>query len=185
MPVNLRKRTRSETPPPSAVSSPSTSTKKSHVTAPPTPVKGKAAMFISREIAESSRLIPSNARPSQVDYSPLDQLWTVFGNPTSTQYLKNATTREKYACLVKYFYGRLVLLVYGLYLPEITAIFRTTLPVWHNSANSEVQDNMEEQFGCAYDWVNHEVVKKIRAYSYALFQTSTGKAYEPAWTMAK
>ncbi len=153
--------------------------------APPTPVKGKAATFISRAIAGSSRPIPSNARPSQVDYPPLDQLWAVFGNLTSTQYLKNAATREEYARLVKYFHGRLVLLVCGLYLPEIVAIFHTTLPAWHNSANSEVQDDIEEQFECAYDWVNHEVGKKIRAYSYAWFQTPAGKAYEHAWIMAK
>lgn len=91
----------------------------------------------------------------------------IFGNPTSTQYLKNAATRKKYTRFVKYFHGRLVLLVRGLYLSEIVAIFRIILPVWHNSANSEVQDDMKEQFEYAYDWGHHEVAKEICVYNYA------------------
>lgn len=72
MPGQPQKRTHSVTSVFLAVSPPSTPTKKSRVAALPTLVKGKAGTFISRAIAGSSRLIPSNARPFQVNYLPFD-----------------------------------------------------------------------------------------------------------------
>lgn len=185
MPPPPPKRKRSVIPAASATESPSTPTKKLRVGAPATLIKGKAATFVYRAIAGSSRPVPPNARPSQVDYPPLDQFWLTFGDRTSTQYLKNAATLEEYCRLVKYFHGRLVLLVRGLFLPEVAAIFHATLPAWYNSVDPDVKDKMEEAFESAYDWVNHEVAKKIRTYSYAWFQTPAGKAYKQAWTIAK
>lgn len=189
MPPLPRKRTRRATPAASTAASPTTPTqtptKKPRVAAPPTPVKGKAATFVYRAIAGSSRPVPLNSRPSQVEFPPLDQVWLVFGDLDSSQYLKNATTPEEYARLVKYFHGRLVLVVRGLHLPEVRAIFRATLPAWYNSADTDIQDDMEVQFESAYDWANQEVVKKIRSYSYAWTQTPAGKAYESAWLEAK
>lgn len=140
IPAQPQKRTYNVTPALLAVSFPSIPTKKSRVTALLMPIISKAEKFISRAIAGNSCSIPSNARPLQVDY----QLWVIFGNPTSTPYLKNIATREKYTRLVKYFHGQLILSVYGRYLPKIIAIFCTTLPTWHNSANFEVQDDMEK-----------------------------------------
>lgn len=44
---------------------------------------------------------------------------------------------------MKYFYNWLVFFVCGPYLPEIAAIFYITLPVWHKSADFEVQNYIE------------------------------------------
>lgn len=149
------------------------------------PLKGKAGAAASRAIAGSSRPIPLNSRPSQVEFPPFDKIWLVFGDIDSSQYLKNATTHEEYARLVKYFHGRLVLVVRGLHLPEVKAIFCSTLPPWYNSADTEIQDDMENQFESAHDWANQEVQKKIRSYSYAWTQSPAGKAYTSAWAEAK
>ncbi|MCJ1347753.1 hypothetical protein MMC31_005982, partial [Peltigera leucophlebia] len=186
-----KKRQRSATPLASTAVSPTspdqTPTKRPRVALPalPTPLKGKAGAAISRAIAGSSRPIPLNSRPSQIELPPYDKIWLVFGDLDSSQYLKSATTHEEYTCLAKYFYGRLVLVVRGLHLPEVRAIFRSTVPPWYNSADTEIQDDMENQFESAHDWANQEVQKKICLYSYAWTQTPAGKAYTSAWVEAK
>lgn len=87
------------------------------------PLKGKAGAAASRAIAGSSRPIPLNSRPSQVEFPPFDKIWLVFGDIDSSQYLKNATTHEEYARLVKYFHGRLVLVVRGFISPKSRLYF--------------------------------------------------------------
>lgn len=76
-------------------------------------------------------------------------------------------------------------MVRRLHLPEARAIFGATLPPWYNSADTEKQDEMENQFESAHDWTNSEVQKRIRSYSYAWTQSPAGKAYESAWVEAK
>lgn len=182
MAASTRKRHHSET---SANPAPGTSSKKNRTNTPVTPIKGKSATHIYRALAASSRPVAPNSRPALVNYPSLDQFWLAFGDAPSSQYLKSAATLEDYSRLVKYFHGRLVLLVRGLHLPEVSVIFRATTPAWHNSAESEVQDALEEAFESAYDWANAEVTKKIRAYSRAWFQSPAGQVYKEAWTSAK
>ncbi len=91
------------------------------------PIKGKAAEIIARAIAGSSHLLPVHFQPLPVKFPPIDQIWQVLGDPDSSQYLKSANTHKKYARLVKYFHARLVLVVWGLYLSEVKAIFWATL----------------------------------------------------------
>ena len=86
---------------------------------------------------------------------------------------------------MKYFHGRLVLLVRGLHLSEVSVIFHATVPAWHGSSEGNVQDALAGMFAAAYDWANAEVAKKMRAYSRAWFQSPAGRAYEEAWTSAK
>lgn len=144
-----KKHQRSITPLASTTISPTsldqTSTKRPRVAlpAPPTPLKGKAGAAVFRAIAGSSWPILLNSRPSQIELPPYDKIWLVFGDLDSSQYLKSATTHEEYACLAKYFHGRLVLVFRGLHLPEVRAIFCSTLPPWYNSADTEIQDDME------------------------------------------
>ncbi len=76
-------------------------------------------------------------------------------------------------------------MVWGLHLPEVKAIFRATLPPWYNLADTEIQDDMENQFESANNWANTEVAKKMRSYSYTWTQTPAGKAYKSAWIEAK
>lgn len=47
----------------------------------------------------------------------------VFGDVPSAQFLRSAANLEEYGRYVKYFHGRLVLLVRGLHLPEVEALF--------------------------------------------------------------
>lgn len=182
MAASTRKRQHSET---SANPAPSTPSKKNRTNPPVSPIKGKSATHMYRALAGSSHRVAPNSRPALGDYPPLDQFWLVFGDAPSSQYLKSAATLEDYSRLVKYFYGGLVLLVRGLHLPEISVIFRATTPAWHNAAESEVQDALEEAFESACGWANAGVTKKTRAYSRAWFQPPAGQVYEEAWTSAK
>ncbi len=99
----LRKRHRSVIPVASIVPSPTTSnhilTKKPRV-APPTPIKGRAAVIIARAIAGSSRPLPVHFRLSPVEFLPIDQIWRVLDDLDSSQYLKSASTHEEYTRLV-------------------------------------------------------------------------------------
>lgn len=183
MALNTRKHHRSESP-----SATTTLNKKRGTNAPlaPTLPRGKnATNAIFRVVAGNSRPVSSGSRPLPVEYPPLDQFWIVFGDPSSSQYLRSASSLEEYDRYVKYFHGRLSLLVRGLHLLEIEAVFRATVPAWNSTADSDFQDAMQESFEAAYDWANAEILKKVRAYSSAWSVSPAGAAFKEAWRSAK
>ena len=120
-----------------------------------------------------------------IDYPPLDQFWIVFGDPYSSQYLRSAANQEEYNRCVKYFHGRLSLIVRGLHLPEIEALFRVTAPAWLSTVGEDIQESMQESFESAYDWANGEIVKKIVSYSNMWSVSPAGTAFEDTWRSAK
>lgn len=85
-------------------------TKKSHF-APLMPLMGKAGVVITKGIAENFYPLPLYFQPSLIKLPLLDRLWIVLADLKSLQYLKNVTTYKEYAHLVKYVYGRFVLVV--------------------------------------------------------------------------
>lgn len=129
-------------------------------------VKCKATNFIIRVIAGSSHPILVNSWLSKVKYPAINKIWIIFDNNNSTQYPKNIAIYEEYTHLVKYFYGKLVLLVYRLHFPEIIVIFCITFLAWYNLVNLKIQNDMEVKLESAANWANHEVIKKICTYSY-------------------
>lgn len=159
--------------------------KKPRVLPPSAPGKGRPVAFLNRILKGSSRAVPSTARPLHVEYPPLEHFWKVFGDLPSAQFLRSAANLEEYDRYLKYFHGRLVLIVRGLHLPEVEAFFCATVPLWHRSSDSDIQDAMEESFEAAYDWANAEVMKKIRTYSQAWFDSPAGQVYITAWVKAK
>lgn len=98
-----------------------------------------------------------NLRPAPPKFPSLDRLWLIFGDLDSANYLKGVSTYKKYGCMVKYFHGRLILIVRGLYLSKIQAIFVLTFSPWYIAEETDVQDEMENEFETAYDWVIQEV----------------------------
>lgn len=78
-----------------------------------------------------------------------------------------------------------MLIVRGLHLPEIEAIFCNSIPAWHGTSDSDIQDAIEDSFEAAYDWANAEVVKKIQAYSRAWFDSPADQEYITTWVKAK
>lgn len=142
----LRKHHCNAIPMASTVPSPTTlnhiPTKKLRVT-PPMPIKGRAAAIIARAIAGNFCPLSVYSRLLPVEFPPIDQIWRVLGDLDSFQYLKSASTHKEYARFVKYFHVRLVLVVWGLHLLEVKAIFWATLLLWYNSTDTKIQDDME------------------------------------------
>lgn len=176
-----QKRTRS---PSSSPGTPATPSKKPRVFPPTTPGKERPAAFVNRILESNSRPVSSNVRPRQVEYSSLEQFWMVFGDPQSLQFLRSAANLEEYNRYIKYFHGRLVLVVRGLHLPEVEAIFCNFFPAWHGTSDTDIQDAMEYSSEAAYEWANAEVVKKIQAYCRAWFDSPAGQEYITAWVKA-
>lgn len=118
-------------------------------------------------------------------FPSLDRLWLVFGDLDLAKYLKGASTSKEYGRMIKYFYGRLILVVRRLHLPNIQAIFWSTLPPWYIAVETDLQNEMENEFEIAHDWAIQEVQKNLRAYSYAWTQSPASKTYTKAWNDAK
>lgn len=164
---------------------PTTPSKRILVNPPTTSGKGKPVSFINRVLMESSRPIPANIHPRHVEYPPFEQFSMVFSDGASTQFLRLAVDLEEYDRRVKYFHGRLVLLVRGLHLHEVEALYHLTVPAWHETSDGYIQEAMTNSFDAAYDWANEEVLKKVKAYSRAWFDSVAGQDYINTWNLAK
>lgn len=145
--VNSHKHYRSKSP-----SIPGTPSKKKDTTLSlaVTPSKGKSATnAIYCVVTWSSHPVFSGSCPHLAKYPPLNQLWTVFGNPPSAQYLRSASNLDKYKQSGKYFHGRLLLFVQDFHLPKVESLFRTTVSAWHSIVDSDNQKLMQELFELA------------------------------------
>ncbi len=109
--------------------------------------KGKSTTSIIHYIvAGSCHLVFSGFCPQLTKYPLFNQLWTVFNNPPSTQYLRSASNLEEYKQSIKYFHGHFLLFVWGFHLPEVKALFKTTVPAWHSIVDSNNQKSILELF---------------------------------------
>lgn len=178
--------------------------KRAHRTSPLTPNKKRSigSVFVltstpsghsgDRHPAQVTRVIQGKSRqinlkngPRLVEYPPLDIIWIVFGDNASTQFLKSSPGVPDYEKNVKYFHGRLALVVRGLSLDEILALYRATLPAWTAYEKKEVLEEMCNSFESAYDWAQECLISKIKAYADLWFKSESGKAYKAAWDFAE
>lgn len=102
---------------------------------------------VTRVVGKSRQIDLKNG-PPLVEYPPLDIIWIVFGDNASTQFLKSSPTLLDYERNVKYFHGRLALVVRGLNLDEILLF----LPAWTAYEKKVVIEDMCNSFELAYDW---------------------------------
>lgn len=137
--------------PSSSSSTPATPSKKLRVFPPTILGKGRPTAFVNRVLESSLRPVPPNVRRHHVEYPSLEHFWMVFGDPQSLQFLRSVANLEEYDCYIKYFYGRLVLVVRGLHLPEVETIFCNSILVWHGTSDSDIQNAMEDSFEETYD----------------------------------
>lgn len=140
---------------------------------------------VIRVVQGKSRHINLKNGPPLVEYPPLDIIWTVFGDSASTQFLKSSPGLLDYEKNVKYFHGRLALVVRGLSLDEILALYHATLPAWTAYEKEEVLEEMYNSFESAYDWAQEYLISKIKAYADLWFKSDSGKAYKTAWDFAE
>lgn len=129
---------------------------------------------ITRVVQGKSRQIDLNNGPPLVEYPPLDIIWIVFGDNASTQFLKSSPTLLDYERNVKYFHGRLALVVRGLNLDEILVLHRATLPAWTAYEKKVVIEDMCNSFELAYDWAQECLISKIKAYANLWFKSESG-----------
>ena len=169
-----KKRTRSFTCSPRTSISPF---KKTRVFLPTSPGKERPAAFVNRVLERSSRPVPINVCPHNVEYPLLDDFWKVFGDQEIFQCLYLAANLDEYKRLLKYFHDHLVLLIQKLYLLELEALYALIVLAWHIKVDSETDEAMEDGFEVAYDWAQGEVIKKIKAYSELWFASPAGQAY--------
>ena len=83
---------------------------------------------MNRVLESSLRPVPTNVCPCNVEYPLLDDFWKVFGDQEIFQFLRSVANLDECKRLLKYFYGRLVLLVQGLHLPELEAMYTLIIP---------------------------------------------------------
>lgn len=95
--------------------------------------------------------MPLNFRLVLPKFPSLNRLWSVFGDFDLANYLKKASTYNKYGCMVKHFHGCLLLIMHRLHLPKIQAIFWLTLLPWYTAKKTDIQDEMEDKFETAHD----------------------------------
>lgn len=140
---------------------------------------------VTRVIQGKSRQIDLKNGPPLVEYPPLDIFWVVFGDHASTQFLKSSPTLDDYERNVEYFHGRMSLVLRGLRLDEISTLFRATLPAWYAHEEQEVQEAMSNFFEGAYDWVQDQIIAKVKAYSALWFRSESGSHYKTKWEYAE
>lgn len=73
---------------------------------------------------------PSPAGNGQLVWPLKDNLWKKTGNSTAAYILKSTANTNAYILAVRYFCGRLQLIVRALSVEELTAIGRATMPPW-------------------------------------------------------
>lgn len=107
---------------------------------------------MNRMLKSSSCPVSINVCPCNVEYPLLDHFWKVFGDLKAFQFLYLVANLDEYKRLLKYFHDCLVLLVRGLHLPEIKALYALTVLAWYAKVNSETDKAMEDIFQMVYDW---------------------------------
>lgn len=145
---------------------------------------GRQPAQVIRVLQGKSRHVDLKNGPSRVEYPPLDIFWTIFGDNASTQFLKSSPSLSDYERNVKYFHGRLALVVRGLNLDELSAVHRATLPAWAAHEKEEIQEGMTDSFESAYDWAQDCLVSKIKAYADLWFKSPSGIEYKKEWDSA-
>lgn len=146
---------------------------------------GRQPAQVTRVVQGKSRHIDLKNGPSLVEYPPLDIFWVIFGDYASTQFLKSSSSLSDYERNVKYFHGRLALVVRGLNLDELSALYRATLPAWTVHEEEEVQEGMTSSFESAYDWAQDCLISKIKAYADLWFKSPSGIEYKKDWDSAE
>lgn len=146
---------------------------------------GRQPAQVIRVLQGKSRYVDLKNGPSRVEYPPLDIFWVIFGDNASTQFLKSSPSLSAYERNVKYFHGRLALVVRGLNLNELLAVHRATLPAWAAHEEEEIQEGMLDSFESAYDWAQNCLILKIKAYADLWFKSPSGNEYKKAWDSAR
>lgn len=155
------------------------------LTAPVGLPSGRQPPQVTRVLQGKSRHVDLKNGPSRIDYPPLDIFWIIFGDQASTQFLKSSPSLPDYERNLKYFHGRLALVVRGLNLDEISALHRATLPSWAAHEKEEIQEGMTQSFESAYDWAQGCLISKIKAYADLWFKSPSGLEYKKDWESAE
>lgn len=155
----------------------------------PTPIpsslpSGKQPAQVIRVLQGKSRHVDLKNGLSRVEYPPLDIFWVIFGDNASTQFLKSSPSLADYEHNVRYFHGRLALVVRGLNLDELSAVYRATLPAWAAHVEEDIQEGMMNSFESAYDWAQDCLLSRIKAYADLWFKSPAGIEYKKKWDYA-
>lgn len=155
------------------------------VFSPSTLKKRRPTAFVNRVLESSFRPVPTNVCPRNIKYPLLDDFWKIFGDQKTFQFLCSVANLDEYKHLLKYFYSHLVLLVQGQHLLELKTLYTPTIPAWHAKIDSGTDKAIEDVFEAAYNWVQKEIIKKIKAYNKLWFASLAGQTYISAWIKAK
>ena len=124
-------------------------------------------------------------RVTTVPWPAADKIWEVFGDLPAEMMIKTTTDVIQYTKLVRGFHARLALIVRGLHLEEVLAVFRACLPAWYATASKADQVTAQEEFEGAFDWVQDELVKKMKFYALQWYTTDAGTQYRNKWKESK
>ena len=119
-----------------------------------------------------------NTRP------PHDKTWEVFGDSGLAEYLSAATTIEQYHIACYYFHCRLALVARGFHLNELQAIFKVTMPNFIREGCDADRKHCARVFEGAYNWVEDQLVARLRAYAELWLKSEGGKEYRVRETRA-
>ena len=114
-----------------------------------------------------------------------DKMWKVFGDSHTEIMIKTTTDVCQYTKLVRGFHACLAFFVRGFHLDKVLSMFCACLPAWYTTAHKADQVTAQEEFEGTFDWVQDELVKKMKFYALQWYTTKAGKKYQTEWKNSK
>ncbi|MCJ1342650.1 hypothetical protein MMC31_000837 [Peltigera leucophlebia] len=139
------------------------------------PVRGPRTPSPTRLPKQSSVKTPKKPkRPKPAE------LVTAIKDHVGGRYLYNATDKQKYTRICRYYNARLSFLVYGLNENELAALFTTNMPSFWGQLDEYAQQRMRKSFDDAYDAAEYFLIANISKLAQCWLDSAASREYTKA-----